>query len=147
MSQPGFKLKYRIAYLTVAWLITGYILSVYVKLMTGALPQGTAWREYLICGGQVFFQGPIIHKDKKWDYLGNMMTISLIGALLLLPGLLVAVWLRSDPVYYVVWFMGVAGIMLLLHIRRSRLLGIGWLLTFSWVLYRLMVLLLIFLNK
>lgn len=148
--QPGFKLNYRIAYLFFTWLATAYILSFYAKLMTGPLPEGSAYREFLICGGQIFFQGWVIglvNKNKRWNYLGNMMTISFIGALLLLPGLLAANWIKLDPLYYIAWFMCVAGIMFLLHIKRSKLLGVGYLLTCSWVLYRLAVLLLIFLNN
>lgn len=41
------------------------------------------------------------------------------------------------------WFLVVAGLMLLEHIRRTRLLGLDWTLSISWALYRLLVLLLI----
>lgn len=147
--QPSFKIGYRIAYLIFTWFMTACILSAYAKLMTGVLPQGPAYREFLVCGGQVFFQGLVvsyIHKNKGWDYLGNMMTISVTGALLLLPGLVISTWLKADPLYYVAWFMCVAGIMLILHIRRSKLLGIGYTLTCSWILYRVIVLLIILLS-
>jgi len=146
--QPSFSLVYRIAYLIFTWLVTAYILSVYAKLMTGILPQGPAYREYLICGGQIFFQGIVIgfiSRERRWDYLGNMMTISVTGALLLLPGLFVAHWFIITPLVYIGWFMCVAGFMLILHLKRSKLLGIGLSLTFSWVLYRLIVLTIILL--
>lgn len=135
--QPGFNLTYRIAYLVFTCLVTAYILCFYAKLMAGPLPEGTVYREFLICGGQIFFQGMIIsflNKGKRWDYLGNMMTISFIGALLLLPGLLVANWFKLNPIYYIAWFMCVAGIMFLLHIKRSKIMEIGIALTCSWVL-------------
>lgn len=146
--QPTFKLNYRLAYLFATWLLTAIVLSAYASLMTGLLPEGSVYREYLICGGQIFFQGAIIsiiHKDKRWDYLGNMMTIPFGGALLLLPVLLLAPWLDLHPLFCATWFMGVAGLMLLEHIRRSKLLELGWLLTISWILYRILVLLLILL--
>ncbi|WP_448701423.1 DUF393 domain-containing protein [Mucilaginibacter sp. AW1-3] len=146
--QPTFKLDYRIAYLLFTWLLTAFVLTRYVHLMYGLLPQGTAYREYLICGGQIFFQGAIISlvaNEKRWAYLGNMMTISFGGALLLLPGLLVAHWFNIAPLFYVLYFLAVAGLMFLEHIRRSKLLGIGWTLTISWATYRMLVLLLIFL--
>ena len=47
------------------------------------------------------------------------------------------------PVIYPVYFMAVAGLMFLEHIRRTKLLHLGWLLTVSWVVYRIIVLLLI----
>ena len=148
--QPTFKLNYRIVYLFVTWLFTSVILSAYARLMTGLLPASSALREYLICGGQIFFQGviiSIIHKNKRCDYLGNMMTISFGGALLLLPVLPLANWLHLHPVFYAAWFIGVAGLMLMEHIRRSSLLGLGRTMTTSWVLYRLLILLLIILTN
>jgi predicted DCC family thiol-disulfide oxidoreductase YuxK len=136
--QPTFKLHYRIAYLVFTWLVTSYILSSYTGLMKDLLPAGRAYREYFICGGQILFQGLVIilvSKDKTWSYLGNMMTISFAGALLLLPAMLLSVWFTISPVFYVIWFMAVAGLMLLEHIRRCSLLKIGWVLTITWVLY------------
>jgi hypothetical protein len=116
--------------------------------MYGLLPEGTPYREYLVCGGQLFFQGTIISfiaKDKLWSYLGNMMTISFAGALLLLPGLLIAHWVSIAPLFYVLYFMAVAGLMFLEHIRRTHLLQLGWALSISWACYRLLVLGLIYL--
>ena len=147
--QPTFKLHYRIAYLVFTWLLTSYVLSNYTGLMKGFLPEGHVYREYFICGGQIVFQGIIIallNQQKTWAYLGNMMTISFAGALLLLPPMLLALWFELDPIFYLIWFMSIAGLMLLEHIRRSSLLNIGWTLTITWVLYRIGVLLVIFLN-
>lgn len=144
--QPTFKLHYRIAYLIFTWLLTACILSGYTGLMKGILPAGDQYREYFICGGQILFQAIVItlvNRKKTWAYLGNMMTISFAGALLLLPGLLLAVWFQLSPFFYLAWFMAVAGLMLLEHIRRSNLLKIGWILTITWVLYRVTVLLII----
>jgi len=148
--QPTFKLHYRIAYLIFTWFCTAYILSNYTGLMKELLPAGHALREYLVCGGQIIFQGIVIallNKQKTWAYLGNMMTISFTGAFLLLPAMLLALWLTIDPIFYAAWFMVVAGLMLLEHIRRSSLLNIGWTMTVTWVLYRIAVLLIVLLNK
>lgn len=144
--QPGFKLHYRIAHLLFTWAVTAYILTAYVHLMAGLLPQGNAFREYLVCGGQLFFQGLIvciIAKNKAWTYLGNMMTISFGGALLLLPGLIVNSLFNLGPLFYATYFMAVAGIMLLEHIRRTSILNLGWTLSISWATYRALVLLII----
>jgi len=146
--QPTFKLNYRIAYLLFTWAITAFILTRYVHLMYGLLPIGTAYREYLVCGGQILFQSVVIGffaKDKTWTYLGNMMTISFAGALLLLPGLTLAHFVNLQPLFYVLYFLTVAGLMFLEHIRRTKILNLGWALTISWASYRLLVLLLIFL--
>ncbi|MGV3642562.1 MAG: hypothetical protein ACO1NZ_18720 [Adhaeribacter sp.] len=146
--QPGFRLDYRLAYLAFSWLVTAYILAAYVGLLQGLLPVGPAYREYLICGGQLFFQGLVfrlLHKGQPWEYLGNMMSISLAGSLLLAPALWLASWTELSPLFYGAWFMAVAGLMLLEHLRRSRLLGLGYGLTISWILYRLLVLVFILL--
>jgi predicted DCC family thiol-disulfide oxidoreductase YuxK len=142
--QPTFKLKYRVAYLVFAWAVTSYILTRYAGLLQGVVPVGNLYREYLICGGQIFFQGVIISlifNEKKWEYLGNMMTISFGGALLLLPMLALARIIGQQPIIYAGYFMLVAGLMFLEHIRRSKLLNIGWTLTISWAIYRAIVLL------
>jgi predicted DCC family thiol-disulfide oxidoreductase YuxK len=147
--QPTFRLKYRIAYLVFTWAVTSCILTNYAGLLNGIVPVGNTYREFLICGGQIIFQGFIVSalaKNKKWDYLGNMMTISFAGALLLLPMLAVSGLLGHHPIFYTGYFLCVAGLMFLEHIRRSKLLQLGWGLTISWALYRVLVLLIILLN-
>jgi predicted DCC family thiol-disulfide oxidoreductase YuxK len=146
--QPTFKLHYRIAYLVFTWAVTSLILTKYVTLLAGLLPVGNAYREYMICGGQIFFQGLIITfvaSDKRWSYLGNMMTISFAGSLLLLPVWLLSGLIGAQSLFYAGWFMLVAGLMFLEHIRRSKLLNLGWTLTITWALYRAAILLLIIL--
>ncbi|AMR32801.1 hypothetical protein A0256_15930 [Mucilaginibacter sp. PAMC 26640] len=140
--QPSFRLGYRMAYLVFAWLVVGSILTVYARHLTPPVPLGHPLREYYICGGQIVFQGVVVFYTpaKRWEYLGNMMTISLAGSLLLLPVLLVVQFVALGPVVCILCFLAVAGLMFLEHIRRSRLMGLGWLLTVSWVLYRLLVL-------
>jgi hypothetical protein len=141
--QPAFRLHYRIAYLLFATGIAGLILTNFSGLLTGLLPAGNSYREYGIAGGQLIFQGSIIGcyaPHKAWDYLGNMMTISLAGSLLLLPAMAVASFIHLPQVLTAGYFLLVAGLMLLEHIRRTKLLSLGWVLTVSWVLYRLIAL-------
>ncbi|MES2108521.1 MAG: DCC1-like thiol-disulfide oxidoreductase family protein [Bacteroidota bacterium] len=146
--QPTFKLHYRIAYLLFTWFCTGCILTVYVHLLTPAIPLGNAYREYIICGGQIIFQGIIITtfaKTKLWEYLGNMMTISFGGSLLLLLPLALHRWFVLTPLFFSLAFMAVAGLMFLEHIRRTKLLKIGWTMTITWAFYRAMLLVVILL--
>jgi predicted DCC family thiol-disulfide oxidoreductase YuxK len=146
--QPTFRLSYRIAFLLFAWLVTSYILTMYAAHLTPLVPLGNAYREYMICGMQMLVQGAVIsfyRPAKAWDYLGNMMTISMAGALLLSLVLFVGKLLPLNAVAATIAFMAVALLMFLEHIRRTKLLQLGWVLTFSWVMYRLVVLLLIYL--
>ncbi len=141
--QPAFSLKHRIAYLIFTWFVTAFILTHYAPLLSGMVPLGGPYREYLICGGQVLFQGIIVSiyaPAKQWNYLGNMMTVSLGGALLLTPLLLAAGFITVPTVVAVLYFLVVAGLMLLEHFRRVKLLGLGWLLSATWLLYRLLLL-------
>lgn len=148
--QPSFKLHYRVAYLIFTWAVTSLILAGYGKLLAGFLPQGPTYREYLVCGGQILFQGllvSLLYKNRVWEYLGNMMTISFAGALLLLPGLLISHFIILNPVVYLFWFTLVVSLMFLEHIRRSKLLELGLAATISWVAYRFVVLSLILLSS
>jgi hypothetical protein len=144
--QPTFRLSYRLVYLVFTWLVVGSILTMYAHHLTPLVPLGDPLREYYICGGQVLFQGVVISlyaPAKRWEYLGNMMTISLAGALLLLPVLLVANFVALTPIICTLCFLTVAGLMFLEHIRRTKLMNLGWLLTISWMVYRLLLLIVI----
>jgi hypothetical protein len=141
--QPTFKKHYRIAYLLFTWFCTGYILTAYTHLLSGVVPEGGALREYFFCGGQIIFQAAVIStfkKEKTWQYLGNMMTISFAGSLLLTIMLSIIHWFTIPPIIAVLYFMAVAGLMFLEHIRRTKLLQLGWKLTMTWFIYRVLLL-------
>ncbi len=141
--QPSFHLGYRIAYLVFTWLITSFLLTRYAWLLKDVLPVGNSYREYLVCGGQVLFQGIVVSlyaRKQGWNYLGNMMTISLAGALLLSIGLLLSVFTDLSSIVYAGYFLFVAGLMLLEHIRRTKLMKLSVLLTLSWIGYRFIIL-------
>ena len=154
--QSSFSLRYRILWLLFTAWFSGFILTRYAGLLTGILPLGSSngvlsagnsYREYLIAGGQLLVQGIIVSlyaPSKRWDYLGNMMTISLAGALLLLPLMAIGTVIHLSAEAAAGYFLAVAGLMLLEHIRRMKLLSPGWILTLSWVAYRVVVLLVIF---
>jgi predicted DCC family thiol-disulfide oxidoreductase YuxK len=141
---PDLNYKYRWAYLITTWLITSLVLASYSSRFGDLLPQGKFLREFFICGGQILFQASfvsLIAKDKLINYLGNMMTISLAGALILLvlmgAGNLFAI---VSPEFYAAAFLATAGLMFLEHIRRMKLLEIHWSASVSWVVYRISLL-------
>lgn len=145
--QPSFKIQYRLAYLLFTWLATAFVLTAYAHLLTDFVPIGGKYREYLICGGQMLFQGTIMffyRKEKLWEYLGNMMTISFAGSMLLLPALAIAKYFHILPVIFILYFLLVAGLMFLEHLRRSKILKLGLAMSITWAVYRLIVLRLIF---
>jgi predicted DCC family thiol-disulfide oxidoreductase YuxK len=145
-QNPSFNLRYRLAFLIVSWFITALILNCYSKLLIGLVPASNFYREFLVCGGQIFWQLGImslIKKDKSWDYLGTMMTISFAGGLMLLPAIVLSNFVILSPYVYAAYFMLVVSLMLLEHIRRTRLLKISWIISVSWVSYRIILLFII----
>lgn len=143
---PSFHLKYRWAYIIFAWLITAPVLAAYSTRLYPLIPPSTMLREFLICGGQIVFQFitvSLVRKERVIHYLGNMMTVSLLGAMLLLPALLLPLAGIDSAFVYAAWFLAVVGIMLLEHLRRVRILGMSLAVSAAWVFYRLAILLLI----
>lgn len=141
---PDVNVKYRWAYIIFTWLVTSFILTRYSYHLISLLPPSRFFREFIMCGGQILFQSAAIYylaKEKILDYLGNMMTISFAGGLLLGVLLCIGKLLAlHNPYIYLGYFMCVVGLMLLEHARRVKLLEIHWSASASWVLYRLLVL-------
>jgi predicted DCC family thiol-disulfide oxidoreductase YuxK len=147
LMDPSFHRGYRLAYLIFTWMATSLILYKYSRRLNAILPASNFYREFLVCGGQVIWQAiaiRFVRKDSVWDYLGNMMTISFAGSLLLFLIMVAGkVFHWQNPVFFAALFGLVVFCMLLEHIRRTRLLGLNNTVTLSWVLYRVIVLLII----
>ncbi|MBC7861872.1 MAG: hypothetical protein IAF38_02795 [Bacteroidia bacterium] len=150
---PFFNLPMRLIYLFIAWIITSAVLTFYSSLLIKFIGAPNAGREFLVCGGQMLFQLMFLSfakKNKKeiFEYLGNMMSISLGGAILLIPMLVIGkVFTAIDPLVFMLFFLFVAGLMLLEHLRRMKITGLPKWLSATWVLYRVLVLGLILIIK
>ncbi|BAP32549.1 uncharacterized protein CHSO_3512 [Chryseobacterium sp. StRB126] len=141
---PDFNLKYRLAYVIFVALFSAYILSIFSGKFGVSLAPNF-FRELGVCLGQILWQTLFLKwylKDKIWDYLGNMMTVSLLGTLLLIPAMLT----NFDPIFYLIYFGVVVFIMFLEHLRRCRILKLNMLPTISWILFRLTALAVIILT-
>jgi hypothetical protein len=141
---PSFNLKYRWAYIIVSWMFTSLVLSRFAMRLEPLVPPTNFFREWLICGGQIIFQSiavSFMRKDRLVHYLGNMMTVSNIGALFLIPALILTL---VNPLFYIIWFASVVTFMLYEHNRRTTILELPVWASLSWVVYRLLALLLIF---
>ncbi|PWW20336.1 DCC1-like thiol-disulfide oxidoreductase family protein [Chryseobacterium sp. AG844] len=141
---PDFNLKYRMAYIGFVVIFSAYILSIFSGKLNLNLERNFV-REFAVCFGQILWQTIFLKaylKDKIWDYLGNMMTVSLIGTLLLIPALMTS----FTPVFYMIYFGIVVLIMFLEHIRRCRILRLNYLPTISWILFRITALTIIILT-
>jgi len=139
---PDMNYTYRWAYIVFAWLVTSVILVSYATLAVPLFPESGFAREFIVCGGQIIFQGAIVlmvRKERVIHYLGNVMTISLGGALLLAPMLLVSRFIDSN-LFFIGYFMIVVALMFFEHLRRMKILELPWLISATWVLYRFLVL-------
>ncbi len=141
---PDYNVPYRIAFVLLGSLFVAWILHLYfVNLPFLKNSEHLFVTEWMIALGQLLVQGILImfiRKDRLLDYLGHNITISLIGALLLLP----AIWTfryttEIFPFLYPGYFIVPVGVMLWQHIRRVRILGLPALLTFTWLLYRFLI--------
>jgi len=141
---PSYNLTYRWAYIALSWIFTSIILTRFAVRLNDLIPLTNFFREWLICGGQILFQSitvSLIRKNRLVHYLGNMMTASNIGALLLIPALWFPV---SYPIFYMSWFVVVVSFMLYEHYRRAKILELSVWASVSWVVYRMIVLGIIF---
>ncbi len=138
---PDLNLKYRLLYIFFVVICSTFVLFHFTKPINQLMGwENHLGREFLVCFGQIIWQSVVltkIIKEKLLDYLGNMMTVSMIGTLLLLPILFIN---NLSPVFHLIYFGIVVNLMLFEHIRRCKILDLGWLPSISWVSYRLVVL-------
>lgn len=143
---PDFNLKYRLAYIAFVVFFSAFVLSIFSTKLVLGLNQNFG-REFIICLSQIVWQTIFLKsylKDKIWNYLGNMMTVSLIGTLLLIP----ALFLNLNPISNIIYFGIVVSIMFIEHIRRCKILQLNFLPTISWIIFRVItVAILIWINK
>ncbi len=139
---PPLRKSYRLAYIAFVFVLSSIVLTNYYGHLDTWMGLNTfPLREWYSCAGQLIWQGLALYlfvpSGRRWDYIGNMITVSLIGTLLLLPVLWLGNLFGLPPAYYFAGFMGVVVFMLWEHMRRVRLLKMpGWL-SASWVLYRI----------
>ena len=96
--------------------------------------------------GQVLFQWCVLWRrpwSLKLDYALVLIAISGLGAALLWPLLLWSYLAPVTPLAAVLWFFAVVGVMFLAHWRLVKKVGAPLVLCGTWVVYRLLLLLVI----
>jgi hypothetical protein len=142
---PSFNYKYRILYILFAILITAVTLYDFSNLIPD-LPKGNFSRELILALGQIVFQSIFLLKfDKKTilNYAGNLMTVSLFGSLILIPILILNQFINLPEIVVLGWFGMTVFIMFIEHFRRIKLLELPKFLCYTWVIYRIIALLII----
>lgn len=140
---PTFNVKYRLLYIVFATLFTAIILFEYAEMII-VLPKGNFSREFLLAVGQIGFQYLFIKKLSKQNqlhYIGNLVTVSVMGSLLLLPILILNQCIEINTYVALGWFGLIVNLMILEHYRRINLLQLPKYLTLTWILYRILALL------
>jgi predicted DCC family thiol-disulfide oxidoreductase YuxK len=142
---PSFNVKYRVLYILFAVIVTMFTLFNFSKNIA-ILLEGSLIREGFITVGQLIFQGILIYKlDKKTvlNYFGNLMTISLMGSLLLIPVFIIHWIVPISETIFLISFGIIVLLMFLEHFRRIQLLKLPKFLSYTWVLYRVLILIII----
>jgi hypothetical protein len=147
---PSFNLKYRWTYIVLSWIVTSLLLSAFTDLFIPFVSPGSVYRELFICGGQIAFQAAavsLVTRSKRMEYLGNMMTVSLIGSMLLIPAIVIGSFIAVPAIIWLIYFAAVVTFMLYEHMRRMKILNLGIGMSLSWVLYRTLVLAVLSVNS
>ncbi|MFD1601500.1 hypothetical protein ACFSJW_15765 [Flavobacterium artemisiae] len=142
---PDFNYKYRSLFIGFALTITTFVLFGYSNLILN-IPKSTITRELIVAFGQIVFQSLFLFKfDKQTilNYAGNLMTVSLMGSLILMPILILSQFMQLPQMIILGWFAGTVLIMFLEHFRRIKILKLPFYLSFTWIIYRIIALFLI----
>jgi len=142
-AAPDFNTTYRLAYILFAWLVSSLMLTQYASALNPYLIEGFFGREFLIGGGQIIFQVILLllftrDKVKIFDYLGNLMTVSIAGSLLLFPSLIIGEW-YSNALFALLYFGFIVMWMFVEHWRRVKLLELPIIISFNWIVYRIVI--------
>lgn len=96
--------------------------------------------------GMLFFQLPFIYKKPtqlKLDYYFNMLLVSLIGSVLLWPLIITNSFFTCGSLLNVIYFFVVVLFLFFEHKRRVAKLLLPAYISYTWVLYRFIILIFI----
>ncbi len=141
---------FKISAIIFCMVVTALTLNQYAQLIQHLITIKYNWRfELCMVTGMLFFQYPFLYKNNwnlKLDYYFNMLLVSLIGSLLLLPLLILNHFSNYSDTFNLLYFFTVVLIMFFDHKRRVTKLNLPSLISYTWVLYRIIILIFI-LNK
>ncbi len=142
---PDFNYKYRFLYIFTATLITTLVLFEFSKAIT-TIATSSIQQELIITFSQILFQYLFLTKIKTKsfiNYIGNLMTVSLMGSLLLILLLALNSIMNLSQKGLLIGFSLTVLFMFFEHRRRVKILALPKYLSYTWVLYRLIVLLIL----
>ena len=139
--------SYSVIIMLLCVVITAAALSQFAKLIQHLLSVRYDWKfELSMVLGQLAFQFSFIYKktnEQKISYYFNMLLVSLIGSVLLLPLLIINYFYSLNSLSNILYFFAVVLIMFFEHRRRVKKLEFPSYISYTWVLYRLLILIFI----
>ncbi len=128
-------------------LVTATVLNQYAKLIQQLINVNYDWKfEACMVIGQLVFQLPFIFGNtmkEKWNYYFNMLQVSAMGSLVIIPLLAFNYFWPLDTTLNIIYFFVVVLFMFLDHKRRVEKLGMPSFISYTWVLYRFLILIFI----
>ena len=140
---PSFHLPYRLVYLILGILIALKIFSAFYELASIEQPSIPPLIWFVILSGQYLFPLLLLFRSgvrKALEYAGNLTTITLVGAMMMLPALIFSVFTSAPPLAYIPYLIPIGGVLIREHIRRVKLLQLSPVLWLGWVVYWLLIL-------
>jgi hypothetical protein len=138
---------FKIAVMVICVAMTAITLNQYAQLIQHLITIKYGWRfELCMITGMLFFQYPFIYKKSrslKLDYYFNMLLVSLIGSALLFPLLVLNFYSDYSDTLNLLYFFTVVLVMFLIHKKRVAALGLPVVISYTWVLYRAIILIFI----
>lgn len=138
---------YKITIMLLCIVITAATLNQFAKLIQHLITIKYDWKfELFMVIGQLVFQFPFIYKktaEEKLDYYHNMLIVSMIGSVLLLPLIIFNHFYLLSSTINILYFFAVVLFMFFEHKRRVYLLCMPSHISYTWVLYRFLILIFI----
>ena len=132
---PDFSYKYRFIYIAFAWIVSSFILFKYLKICH------LEYYNFSLIAFGIFIQMPIqglfilkFKTEVAFNYIGNLITISLFGSLVILPILILNFVIDVNSDFNLVYLTFTFLVLVYEHYRRLSILELPKYLVLTWVL-------------
>ncbi len=137
----------KITAIVIAIIGTAFTLHQYAKLIQHLISINYNWQfEFFMVVGMLAFQYFFIY-EKPWslklEYYFNMLLVSLLGSLLLWPLIIINHFYTCSDAVNCIYFFTVVLIMFFVHKQRVAKLSLPVCISYTWVLYRFIILIFI----
>ncbi|WP_025743991.1 hypothetical protein [Aquimarina pacifica] len=140
MNTYSFRQTKLWGYILMAACTSSIILYYYAKSIPSVIPKDNLLKEICMCSGQILWQGIIMRlwvKGEITKYLSQMITISLLGSLALIPIIILNSRAEIGLEFKMTGFFLIVACMIIEHARRVKKIALPEYLTYTWILYRI----------